>query len=85
MKRACGLLGVGRRVVFRLPELPVLLFSRRARQAVRGLRMLERVYERVVVMATLEGARPVRRVYYEGYVDALRIVSAKACLIARTL
>ncbi len=66
-------------------EVLALLFSRRARRAVSGLVMLRRAYEYVLVTATLEGVRPVRRPYYEGYVDALDILGARAALIARTL
>jgi hypothetical protein len=66
-------------------EVSTLLFSRRARRAVHGLLMLRRAYEHVLVMATLEGVRPVRRPYYEGYVDALTILGARAALIARSL
>ena len=62
-----------------------LVFSRRARRAVHGLVMLRRAYEHVLVMATLEGVRPVRRPYYEDYVDALNILGARAALIARSL
>ena len=62
-----------------------LLFDRRARRAVHGLVMLRRAYEHVLVMATLEGVRPVRRPYYEDYVDALNILGARAALIARSL
>jgi hypothetical protein len=62
-----------------------LLFSRRVRQGVEGLVMLRRVYEYVFVMAALEGAREVRRPCYEGYVDALEIVGARALLIAKSL
>jgi hypothetical protein len=62
-----------------------LLFNRRARRAVRGLVLLRRAYEHVLVMATLEGVRPVRRPYYEDYVDALNILGARAVLIARSL
>jgi hypothetical protein len=47
--------------------------------------MLQRAYEHVLVMATLEGVRPVRRPYYEAYVDALNILGARAALIARSL
>lgn len=68
-----------------IKELPGLLLSRRARQAVRGMVMLRRAYEHVLVLAVMEGALPVRREYYEGYVDALNILGAKAALIARTL
>jgi hypothetical protein len=66
-------------------EVSTLLFSRRARRAVHGLRMLRRAYEHVLVMATLEGVRPVRRPYYEDYVDALNILGARAVMIARSL
>lgn len=62
-----------------------LLCSRRARRALRGLMLLRRAYEHVLVMATLEGVRSVRRPYYEGYVDALNILVAKAASIARLL
>jgi hypothetical protein len=50
-----------------------------------GIRVLRRAYEHVLVLAVLEGARPVRRDYYEDYVDALRILGGKAELIARQL
>lgn len=66
-------------------EASTLLFSRRARRAVHGMVMLRRAYEYVLVMATLEGVRPVRRPYYEGYVDALNILGARAVLIAKAL
>ena len=46
--------------------------------------MLRRAYEYVLVMAALEGVRPVRRPYYEGYVDALDILGARAVLIAKS-
>jgi hypothetical protein len=62
-----------------------LLFSRRMRQGVEGLVVLRRVYEYVFVMAALEGAREVRRPCYEGYVDALEILGARALLIAKSL
>jgi hypothetical protein len=61
------------------------LFNSRARQTVRGLATLRRTYEYVLVMAALEGARDNRRPYYEAYVDALEIVSARALWVARTL
>jgi hypothetical protein len=51
----------------------------------RGLIVLRRAYEHVLVMATLEGVRTVRRPYYEGYVDALNVLVAKAASIARLL
>jgi hypothetical protein len=66
-------------------ELARLLFSGRARRALRGLMMLRRAYDHVFVMATVEGVRPIRRPYYEAYVDALDILAAKATLIARAL
>jgi hypothetical protein len=66
-------------------EASGLLFSRRARRAVHGLVLLRRAYEHVLVMATLEGVRPIRRSYYDDYVDALNILGAKAVLIAKTL
>lgn len=69
----------------RLQELPAWLCSRRARRAARGMVILRRAYEYVLVMAVMEGAMPVRRPYYEGYVDALNLLGAKAALIARTL
>jgi hypothetical protein len=62
-----------------------LLFNRRARQAVRGLAVLRRAHEHVLVMAVLEGDRATRRAYYEDYVEALQILSGKAELIARQL
>jgi len=61
------------------------LFNRRAREAMRGLKTLRRTYEYVLVMAALEGARDNRRPYYEAYVDALEIVSARALWVARAL
>lgn len=65
--------------------LPVLLFSRRTRRALQGLTRLRRAYEHVLVMATLEGVRPVRRAYYQDYVDALGILGARAAAIAQPL
>jgi hypothetical protein len=47
--------------------------------------MLRRAYEYVLVMAALEGVRPVRGPYYEDYVDALAILGARAAVIARSL
>ena len=61
------------------------LFNSRARQTIRGLATLRRTYEYVLVMAALEGARENHRPYYEAYVDALEIVSARALWVARTL
>lgn len=66
-------------------EVSTLLLSRRARRAVHGLMMLRRAYEHVLLLAALEGVRPVRRPYYEDYVDALDILGARAALIAKTL
>lgn len=68
-----------------LRGLVTLLFSRRARRAFCGLMMLRRVYEHVLVMATVEGSQPIRRPHYQGYVDALSILAAKARVIARAL
>jgi hypothetical protein len=74
------------RLALRFPAGVVdLLFSRRVRQGVEGLVVLRRVYEYVFVMAALEGAREVRRPCYEGYVDALEILGARALLIAKSL
>jgi hypothetical protein len=66
-------------------ELVGLLFSRRARHAVQGLILLRRTYEYVSVMAALEDEHPVCRPYYEGYVDALDILGARAWLVASAL
>jgi hypothetical protein len=63
--------------------LPVLLLSRRTRRALQGLTKLRRAYEHVLVMATLEGVRPVRRAYYQDYVDALGILGTRAVAIAK--
>ena len=71
------------RMLLRLQELAVLLFSRRARRTVHGRVRLRRAYEYVLVMAVMEGTRPTRP-YYEGYVDALNLLGAKAASIART-
>jgi hypothetical protein len=62
-----------------------LLFNRRARKVVLGLVKLRRAYEHVLVMAALEGAREVRRPYYEAYVDALEILGARALFVAGAL
>jgi hypothetical protein len=61
------------------------MFNSRARQTLRGLATLRRTYEYVVVMAALEGARDNRDRYYEAYVDALEIVSARALWVANAL
>jgi hypothetical protein len=66
-------------------EMVWLLFSRQARRTVYGLVVLRRTHEYVLVMAALEGARDDRRAYYEGYVDALEILGARALLLAKTL
>jgi hypothetical protein len=68
-----------------LREVPALLFSRRARRAVRGLVILRRAYEYVVEMAALEGVQPAPRPYYEAYVDALTILGARASSVAKAL
>jgi hypothetical protein len=61
------------------------LFNSRARETVRGLATLRRTYEYVLVMAALEGARENGERYYEAYVDALEIVSARALWVAKAL
>ena len=66
-------------------EVVCLLFSRHARRTVYGLVVLRRTHEYVLVMAALEGARDDRRGYYEGYVDALEILGARALLLAKAL
>ena len=66
-------------------EVLTLLFNRRARRAVHGVVMLRRAYEHVLVMAALEGVRGAQSPYYEDYVDALDILSARAAWIARSL
>ena len=68
-----------------LRGLATLLLSRRARRVLIGLMMLRRVYEYVLLMAIVEGVQPVRRPDYQGYVDALTVLAAKATLIAKTL
>ena len=68
-----------------LRTLPVLLVSRRARRAISGMVTLRRAYEHVLVMAVLEGAGARREAFYDGYVDALEILGARAALIARNL
>jgi hypothetical protein len=80
-----GLTLTGRVFPIGLREVPALLFSRRARRAVRGLVILRRAYEYVVVMAALEGVQPDPRPYYEAYVDALNILGARATSVARAL
>jgi hypothetical protein len=75
----------GRAFPIGLHEVPTLLFSRRARRAVRGLVILRRAYEYVVVMATLEGVQPDPRPYYEAYVDALNILGTRATSVASSL
>jgi hypothetical protein len=82
MRQLCGVVWTGRRF---LKRWPTLLFDRRSRQAVYGLVMLRRAFEHVLVTAVIEGVLPTPRPYYDGYVDALNILGAKAALIARTL
>jgi hypothetical protein len=55
------------------------LFNSRARETVRGLATLRRTYEYVLAMAALDER------YYEAYVDALEIVSARALWVAKAL
>jgi hypothetical protein len=70
----------------RIPrEVVCMLFSRRARRTVYGLVVLRRTHEYVLVRAALEGARDDRKAYYEGYVDALEILGARALLLAKAL
>ena len=66
-------------------EVVFMLFSRQARRTVYGLVVLRRTHEYVLVRAALEGARDDRKAYYEGYVDALEILGAKALLLAKAL
>lgn len=61
-------------------------FTCRERRAVRGLEVLRRSYEYVLVMAALEGSRDGQpRPYYEAYVDALEILGMRAMMVARSL
>ena len=66
-------------------EVMYMLFSRQARRTVYGLVVLRRTHEYVLVRAALEGARDDRKAYYEGYVDALEILGARALLLAKAL
>jgi hypothetical protein len=66
-------------------EVVYLLFSRHARRTAYGLVVLRRTHEYVLVMAALEGTREDRGAYYEGYVDALEILGARALLLAKAL
>ena len=75
----------GRAFPISLRELPALLVSSRARRAVRGLVVLRRAYEYVVVRAALEGVQPDPNPYYEAYVDALNGLGARASSVARSL
>jgi hypothetical protein len=68
-----------------LPYTPYLVFNRRVRRTLLGLRMLRRAYEHVLVLAALEGVRDDPRPYYEAYVDALEILSARALMVAGAL
>lgn len=66
-------------------EMLWLLLSSHARRTVYGLVVLRRTHEYVLVMAALEGAREDCGSYYEGYVDALEILGARALLLAKGL
>ena len=66
-------------------EVLCLLFSRHARRTVYGLVVLRRTHEYVSVRAALEGTLEDRETYYEGYVDALEILGARALLLAKGL
>jgi hypothetical protein len=66
-------------------EVMYLLFSGHARRTVHGLVVLRRTHEYVLVMAALEGTREDRGAYYEGYVDALEILGARALMLAKAL
>jgi hypothetical protein len=70
---------------FRFSSGLSLLFSRRARRAVRGVGLLRRSHEHLVLMAILEGSKAVPEPYYEAYLDALEILGARALLVAKTL
>ena len=61
------------------------LLRRQARRVMHGTATLRHAYEHVAVMAAIEGVRPGHRPYYEGYVDALHILGAKAASIARNV
>jgi hypothetical protein len=66
-------------------EVVYLLFSRHARRTVYGLVVLRRIHEYVLIRAALEGTQDDRETYYEGYVDALEILGARALLLAKAL
>ena len=66
-------------------EVVCLLFSQQARRTMHGLVVLRRTHEHVLLMAALEGTRAEHRAYYEGYVDALEILGARALLLAKAL
>lgn len=66
-------------------EVVFMLFNPQARRTVYGLVVLRRTHEYVLVRAALEGAQDDRTAYYEGYVDALEILGAKALLVAKAL
>jgi hypothetical protein len=70
---------------FRLSTALSLMFSRRAREAVRGVGLLRRSHEHLVLMAVLEGSKAIPGPYYEAYLDALEILGARALLVAKTL
>ncbi len=80
-----GFTSSGRAFPLGVREVCTLLCSRKARRALRGLMLLRRAYEHVLVMAVVEGARQVQRPYYEAYVDALNILVARATFVARSL
>jgi hypothetical protein len=82
MKQENALKGSTLRVPY---QLACLLLNRRARQTVLGLVMLRRAHEHVLMMAALEGVREDRRLYYDGYVDALEILGTRALWVARAL
>jgi len=78
-----NLYGAGQRLVW---EVVNRQFNCRARRAVRGIAVLRRSYEYVLVMAALEGSRDgEQQPYYEAYVDALQILGMRAMLVARSL
>lgn len=66
-------------------QLARLLLSRRARQAVHGVVVLRRAHDHVLLMAALEGMREDPLPYYEGYMDALEILGARALWVAKAL
>ncbi len=78
-----NLYGAGQRLAWAVVNWQ---FSCRARRAVRGIEVLRRSYEYVLVMAALEGSRDgQQRMYYEAYVDALEILGMRAVMVAKSL